>query len=87
MLEEEDISDETLGNQRSIGADELNPTIVVMEATEAVDTRRRGAQIIIDNTETEVLIGTVKRKVKVRKAKLNTMDIANNKKEGEDKMI
>jgi hypothetical protein len=47
---------------------------------------RRRARIVIDDAETEVAIGTNNRKVKVRKAKYNTMCIREVRNEGVVKM-
>jgi hypothetical protein len=49
-------------------------------------TTRQRARIVIDELETEVVIGVKKKKVNIRQAKLNVMGLTDVKKNGENKM-
>jgi hypothetical protein len=57
--------DTNTGNENGMSGD------VSMVATQGGHRRRAGARIVIDDNETEVMIGISKKKVKVRQAKFN----------------
>jgi hypothetical protein len=81
LIDDAAVEDDNANNDEATEGRPRPPAAVGQNRT------RVSARIEIDDAETEVTIGTAKKKVKVRKAKFNPMGLRNVYKEGKLKMI